>query len=194
MAIIFVLMPGLLFAENSHDGSTEMKSYLLLDDFTGEKSTLNTDWEGFTDQVMGGISEISVVRIPDADGNFIRMIGKVSLENNGGFIQVRLKLAHGAATFDASSYSGIRLVVRGVGTGYYIFLRTSRTILPWKYYAAPVPTVSEWRTADIPWDAFKPGDYGRMGELKVNRLKSIALVAYGEEFDARIDLKEIGLY
>ena len=163
-------------------------------DFTSEKSAVNTAWKGFTDQVMGGVSQMTVVRAADSDGPFIRMQGKVSLENNGGFIQVRLKLTSSGAPYDGRPFKGIRLLVRGEGSGYYIFLRTTYTLLPWKYYAAPIPVTSEWQTVDIPWEAFGSGDYGKMGKLKVNKLKSLALVAYGKEFDAKIDLKEIGLY
>ena len=168
--------------------------YLLLDDFTGEVSRLGTVWEGFTDQVMGGRSDMSVVRVPDPSGPYIRMQGNVSLERNGGFIQVRLKLAKESRTFDARSYRGIRLVVRGEDSGYYIFIRTSNTLFPWKFYKAPVPVTDEWQTVDIPWSAFGSGDYGRVAPLKISNLKSLALSAYGREFSARIDLKEIGLY
>ena len=182
----------------SVDGSdvegAAMAEYLLIDDFTGETSKLGTEWKGFTDQVMGGISEISVVRIPDSEGPFIRMQGSVSLENNGGFIQISLKLEKPGLYFDGTSYRGVRVKVRGEGSGYYIFIRNSSTLFPWKYYAAPVPVTEEWQTVDIPWEAFEPGDYGRMGEFKVKRLRSVALVAYGKEFNANVDLKEIGFY
>lgn len=171
-----------------------MGSYFLLDDFSGEQSAIGTDWKGFTDQVMGGVSQMSVTRVPDDDGNMLRMRGKVSLENNGGFIQVRLMLKSFLNPFDASEYEGLRVKVRGSGSGYYIFLRTNTMILPWKYLAAPVPVTEDWQVVDIPWSAFEPGDYGRVGRLKVHRLKSLALVAYGKEFDAAIDLAEIGLY
>jgi hypothetical protein len=173
---------------------TEIDRYLLLDDFSTDRSTLDTAWEGFTDRVMGGVSQISVLRIPDPQGTFIRMRGRVSLENNGGFVQIRLKLTSSLRCFDGSTYRGIRLRVRGEGSGYYIFLRTANTIVPWKYYAAPVPVDSDWQVVDIPWSDFEAGDYGRLGRLRTDRLRSVALVAYGKAFDAQVDLKEIGLY
>lgn len=171
-----------------------MGSYLLLDNFAAERSAIDTEWEGFTDRVMGGRSDMAVSKIPDPDGNYLRMQGKVSLENRGGFIQVRLMLKSSSKAFDAGDYQGIRVNVRGEGSGYYIFLRTNGMILPWKYFSAPVPVTGEWRQVDIPWSDFVPGDYGRSGKLKVDRLKSLALVAYGKEFDAMIEMREIGLY
>jgi hypothetical protein len=121
------------------------------------------------------------------------MSGAVSLDRNGGFIQIRLKLAKGKP-FDVSSYSGVRLKVRGKGSSYYLFLRTTSNILPWKFYKAKVPVAREWQTVDIPWEAFKGGDYGGISKLNLRKVKSIALTAYGEEFNAEIEMSEIGLY
>ncbi|MBI9102481.1 MAG: CIA30 family protein [Spirochaetales bacterium] len=171
-----------------------MNKFRLLDDFSQETSSLGTPWEGFTDQVMGGVSEISVLRVKNPDGNYIRMSGNVSLENNGGFIQVRLKLAEGLSVFDGSEYDGIRIRVRGEGNSYFLFLRTNTTLLPWQFYKAKIPVSEVWRTVDIPWDQFTKGDYGTFSKLRSNRVKSIALVAYGENFQAMVELTEIGLY
>jgi len=178
----------------SATGETDMESYFLLDDFSADRSAIGTEWKGFTDQVMGGVSDMIITRIPEADRTFVRMQGEVSLENNGGFIQIRLMLKSFLKPFNGSAYKGIRVKVRGKGSGYYIFLRTCSMILPWKYLAASVSVTDEWQEVDIPWSAFKQGDYGRVGKLRTNRLKSLALVAYGEEFEAMIDLAEIGLY
>jgi len=171
-----------------------MKDYLLLDDFADERSAINTEWRGFTDQVMGGVSTMAVVKVPGPEGRYLRMTGKVSLKNNGGFIQVRLMLRRSRLGFDARSYAGVRVTVRGHEEGYYLFLRTATMIFPWKYFAAPLSVTDEWRQVDTPWSAFKRGDYGRVGRLRVGALKSLALVAYGRELDARVELKEIGLY
>lgn len=189
-----ILLPFLLAWSFMGAGAQQPEGYLLLDDFSGDTSALGTGWEGFTDQVMGGRSEMSVVRIPDPAGPYLSMRGDVSLERNGGFIQVRLMLKNEDGYFDGSIYRGVRVVVRGEGAGYYIFLRTRGTRLPWKFYTAPVPVTEEWSTVDIPWSAFGPGDYGRMGPPDTGMLKSLALSAYGKEFTARLDVKEVGLY
>lgn len=171
-----------------------MKPYMLLDDFSSERSALNNLWEGFTDRVMGGVSDLSVEKVSDDQGHYIRMTGKVSLENNGGFIQIRQKLTNSLNVFDGSHYQGVRLKARGIGSHYYIFLRTTSTLLPWQYYSAEIDVNDTWNVVDIPWTAFKKGDYGNWGLLKANKLKSIAIVAYGDNFDAQIDVMEIGFY
>ena len=188
-----VLAVVLLFAV-AVNGVTDMIEYFLLDDFSTDRSTLDTEWEGFTDQVMGGVSEMSVVKASDDTGPYVRMRGRVSLDNNGGFIQIRLKLGRSGNFFDGEPYTGVRVEARGAGEGYYIFLRTADMVFPWKYYAAPIPVSEDWAVLDIPWSAFKPGDYGRSGKLRINKIKSLAVVAYGKEFEAEIDVCEVGLY
>ena len=170
-----------------------MEAVMLIDDFSTETSRLGTSWEGFTDRVMGGVSDMRVLRASDTGGNYVRMRGNVSTRNNGGFIQIRLKLTSGGV-FDGSSYNGLRVEVRGRGSGYYIFLRTSNTVLPWKFYKAAIPVTGDWQTVDIPWSAFEPGDFGRVGKLRTHRLTSVALVAYGKDFEAEVDLRELSFY
>lgn len=168
---------------------------LLLDDFQGDKPRAGLRWEGFTDRVMGGRSDMQSGIVPDGDERILRMSGRVSLENNGGFIQVRLKLADRPGAFDASGYAGVRLTVRGSGgEGFYLFARTRQTRLPWKYYSAPFSVDDQWRTIDIPWRAFQPGNYGSMGEFRSDLLLSIAVTAAFREFDPVLEVREIGLY
>jgi len=54
----------------------------------------------FTDQVMGGVSKGTMVRDAVAGRAAIRMRGDLSLENNGGFVQIAL-----AALFRSPSIS-----------------------------------------------------------------------------------------
>jgi hypothetical protein len=168
--------------------------YLKLDDFTGNRSTLGTAWEGFSDRVMGGTSELSSQVVTDGALRYLRMSGKVSTRNNGGFIQMRLLLGTDFSPFDGSRYNGVRLVVRGQGDGYYLHIRTAGMMLPWKYYAAPVGVSADWTMVDVPWSAFEKGDFGSMGKMSSGRLKSIAVVAAKKDFDALIEVSEIGLY
>ncbi len=61
----------------------------LLDYETEEKKITLKDWKFFSDQVMGGVSEGRISLKPDEGKFFLRLEGKVSTANNGGFIQVR---------------------------------------------------------------------------------------------------------
>lgn len=73
-----------------------------------------TQWSAVTDTVMGGVSSGSISRevLDDKTANVLR--GKVSLANNGGFVQMATNLALDPATsdtVDASDYDGIELDV-----------------------------------------------------------------------------------
>jgi hypothetical protein len=46
-------------------------------------------WVYLADTVMGGVSEGSANIIDTPEGKAIKLFGKVSTQNNGGFIQVR---------------------------------------------------------------------------------------------------------
>ena len=60
---------------------------MIFEDFN--KNSKESNWEFITDQVMGGVSSGSFNILKETNRSFLRMTGKVSLENNGGFIQVR---------------------------------------------------------------------------------------------------------
>jgi len=173
------------------------KDTLLLDDFqSGDgQSVFGTRWSGFSDRVMGGLSDLNLgyQRLPD-DSLSLRLSGEVRLENNGGFIQARLPLDKNGKRLDASQWAGVRVTARAQPGAYYIHLRTRATWLPWQYYGAKIPVTGaqEWMTMDIPFTAFE-GESTRRS-LDVSSLKSIGIVAYGEAFTADIEVTELAFY
>lgn len=73
-----------------------------------------TQWSASTDQVMGGVSSGSISREVFQDRNANVLRGKVSLENNGGFVQMATNLALDPSksdVVDASDFDGIELDV-----------------------------------------------------------------------------------
>lgn len=174
---------------------TTQAGLFLLDDFTDLNggSQLGTVWQGFTDGVMGGRSQMSAGIVPEVDP-YLRMTGTVSLENNGGFIQVRLPLADRRGDFDAREFSGLELEVRGAGDDYFLHLRTSRNRLPWAHYAAPLPVSVDWQTVRVPFDSFSAEYSIGRGGPDLRRLTSVAVVAGNAEFQADISVRRIALY
>ncbi|MEI8093104.1 MAG: CIA30 family protein [Spirochaetales bacterium] len=170
-------------------------SPFLLDDFSSSSSRLGTSWQGFTDRVMGGLSDMKVGTESEGGIPHLVISGQVSLKNNGGFIQAQLLLAHdGKPVFDARRYTGVRLLARVNSEGYYLFLRTSRNLFPWSFYMAPLPVTGEWQEVHVPFSQFTKGDFGAFFSLDLAELASVAVVAYKREFSARIDVREIGFY
>jgi len=165
---------------------------MLIDDFQSQdgRSAIGTAWQGFTDRVMGGLSEMQA-GYREVNGKAVLfMRGQVRLENNGGFVQVRLPLAD-RGSFDARDWDAIRLTVRASPGPYYIHLRTRDTRRPWAYYRAPIPVSEEWQTIDISFDSFQPESL--LAALNLEALISLGIVAYGERFDAELEIARLEL-
>jgi len=172
----------------------EKTSTYLIDDFSNADGTssLGTTWRMFTDRVMGGVSE-ATSGLEDLDGRrCLRLRGRVSLENNGGFIQVALSLTPSERPFDASEFKGVRAWVRGNGKTYHLHLRTTATRLPWQYYGAAFAAGEVWRQVDLPFDRFEPENLGT--KVDPAKLERVAVVAIGEEFEADIAVSRLEFY
>ncbi len=171
-----------------------LQNSLLIDSFSrpDARSELGTIWRGFSDQVMGGVSSARFTMSTIQDRKCIHLQGSVSLENNGGFVQVALDLNAEGNTLDAGSYQGIRLCVRGNGKSYYLHLRTAQTTRPWQYYAAPFSTSEEWLSVEIPFASFTKENLGV--ELDTSSLKRIAIVGAWDNFKADVAVCRLEFY
>lgn len=149
-----------------------------------------TRWRFFTDQVMGGVSTGGVTFAQEDGLNFARMTGRVSIANRGGFIQMRLDLV----SPPPADTTGVRLIVRGNGQRYFVHLRTGGTLLPWQYYQAGFEVTESWTEVRLPLDAFTASGALLRSVPKPGSLSSVAVVAYGRDHDARIDVREVGFY
>lgn len=159
----------------------------LIEDFTMQPETR---WRFFTDQVMGGVSTGGVAFANEDGQPFARMTGRVSTANRGGFIQMRLELA----TPPPKGTSGVRLIVRGNDQRYFVHLRTGGTVLPWQYYQAGFEVTESWSEVRLPLDAFEASGRLLRSAPAPGSLTSVAVVAYGRDHDARIDVREVGFY
>lgn len=167
---------------------------MLIDDFSNEDfvSALGTRWRSVSDQVMGGISEASVIHDVIGDRTCLRLRGDVRLENDGGFIQASLDLDPEGRTFDASRHKGIRLFVRGNGEQYSLHLRTKDSIRPWQSYRAHFTADREWEIVEIPFSKFAP--HRLEASLDPTALRRIGLVAIGRAFRADLAVARIEFY
>ena len=74
---------------------------LVLDKLdTPGKTTQGQIWSFFTDGVMGGKSSGKAIIENYMDKLCYRMKGNVTTENNGGFIQMRVRIEPSIASFD----------------------------------------------------------------------------------------------
>lgn len=178
----------------SEDKVQNSAQSLLIDDFTRDDglSTFGSRWNLLSDRVMGGVSTARS-RYDVVDGSrCLVMEGEVSLENNGGFIQVAHALQRNGRPFDAGGYRGIRLRVRGNDQPYYVHLRTAQSMLPWQYFSAPFRVESEWRLIDIPFDRFEP--QALSASLDKTALVRIAIVGAKKEYAAEVAISRLEFY
>jgi hypothetical protein len=164
-----------------------IEGHAMVEDFTMQPETR---WRFFTDQVMGGISTGSVTFAKEDGQTFARMTGRVSTANNGGFIQMQLDLT----TPPPDSATGVRIVVRGNSQNYFVHLRTGGTLLPWQYYQAEFSVTENWSEVRLPLTAFIASSAFLRDVPRLSSLTSLAVVAYGRDHDALIDVQQIEFY
>lgn len=171
----------------------ETESFLI-DDFSNGPgaSASGTQWRLFTDRVMGGVSDATSTLETIEGRRCLRLQGRVSLENNGGFVQVALPLSRGGRPFDAGRYKGIRIWVRGNGKTYHIHLRTGQARLPWQFFSAAFNAGAAWQAVELPFVRFKPENL--TDKLDPRGLERIALVAIGEKMDADVAVSRLEFY
>lgn len=164
----------------------------LIDDFSTYSGAAITPWVMFTDRVMGGVSqgraEVALVNGRRA----LRLRGTVSLERNGGFIQVARPLgARAGEALDARAYAGMVVQVCGVPGSYFLHLRTADTTAPWQYYAAQLQVTNDWADVQVPWESFRPASL--RARLDVSRLVRLGVVAATAAFEADLAVALVAL-
>ncbi len=150
------------------------------------------DWEYVADTVMGGVStgQITQTQIDGRDAT--RLTGTVSLENNGGFVQMAFDLAPRGKTFDASAHTGVEITLSGNNETYDLRLRTDQLERPWQSFRTEVTAASGWRTLRIPFTAFEP--HRTDATLDPARLRRFGVLAIGRVFQADIAVAGVRLY
>nr|WP_298859929.1 CIA30 family protein [uncultured Sulfitobacter sp.] len=152
---------------------------------------LRPDWEYVADTVMGGVSSGQITR-GDVEGrDAVHLTGTVSLENNGGFIQMAFDLAHGDI-FDASGWLGVEVDLRGFGSGYELRLRTDQLTRPWQSYRAVIEPSQEWQIVRLPWSTFEA--HRTDAAFDPARLRRLGILAIGAEMEADIAVSGIRFY
>lgn len=149
-------------------------------------------WQFIADGVMGGVSRGSMTRETIEGRQALRMRGRVSLENNGGFIQMALDLSPSGSAIDASDFSGIKIDVIGNGQTYNLHLRTTDIARPWQSYRQSFIADGTWETHRIPFTDFVP--HRIETPLDITRLRRIGVLAIGREFEADVSVGGIGFY
>ncbi|WP_299547179.1 CIA30 family protein [uncultured Tateyamaria sp.] len=152
---------------------------------------LDPKWEYVADTVMGGVSKGQAVHGVIQSQDATRLIGTVSLDNNGGFVQIAFDLAEGEV-FDASAFTGIALDVYGNGETYDLRLRTDALTQPWQSFRTDFTAPAEWTMIKVPFAAFSA--HRTDATFNAARLRRVGILAIGREMQADIAVSGVRLY
>lgn len=170
-----------------------VQNVLIIDDrTTGDyHSTSGNEWYLVTDGVMGGVSKGQLSPDVVESRPCLRMQGDVSLDDDGGFIQMVLNLSDDILQ-NVSDYTGMVLEIYGNEEQYNLHIRTQDTSLPWQSYRITFMAAPEWKTLYLPFAEFTPYRIDKM--LDIRRIKRIGVVAIGRVFQANVCIGKVGLF
>ncbi len=157
--------------------------------YIADDLALPSRWQTADDRVMGGVS-VAHLHI-DPQGFGACLSGHVSLENRGGFVQMKWPLPKNAADA-ATMMHGVFIEVRGNHEEYNLHLRTTQLWLPWQSYRHSFFADDHWTTLFLPFDAFQP--HSTTQSLNTQKIKTLAVVALGRVFEADVCVRKMGFY
>ena len=112
-------------------------------------------WQTVLDGVMGGRS---TGRISAGEGGTLQFTGELSLENNGGFSQIRTAVAQGLF----AGTKGLLMRVKGDGRTYQCDIRSSRArVMAGGYQRLFATKAGEWIEVEIPFDECTFNTFGQ---------------------------------
>jgi uncharacterized surface protein with fasciclin (FAS1) repeats len=112
-------------------------------------------WSTVLDGVMGGLS---TGKVSQPEAGILRWTGELSLENNGGFSQVRTAVKEGAC----DGAEGFVLEVKGDGRTYTFDVRVSNVRMMAGAFQQKFETKDgEWLQVRLPLDGFRLFSFGR---------------------------------
>ncbi|MDG2259647.1 MAG: CIA30 family protein [Paracoccaceae bacterium] len=153
---------------------------------------LNPKWKYVADGVMGGISKGGMQREMFRGRIATILRGGVSLDNNGGFVQIAFDLCDDGSGFDASDWDGIEFESCGNGEHYDIRLRTDQLTRSWQSFRTDFIAVSEWRCHRVAFEAVEA--HKTDARFDPEHLRRIGILAIGREFQAEVAVANVRLY
>jgi hypothetical protein len=193
--ILSAMSPALRWLDALADENPPVtRDRLVLSNFSGGSELVlpGASWRGFSDRVMGGVSDAEFTRALVAGKECIRLSGRVTRDSGGGFIQMALDLASRGKVFDGSRYSGVEFLVHGNDEDYNCHVRTADCGWYDESYRVTFRAESRWQRLRFAWTDFEPN--GITTALDPAKLQRIALLGWMRDFRADIALAEMALY
>ena len=150
-----------------------------------QNSDNNTSWYVYTDQVMGGKSELSA----NFDEGVVKLDGEVTTKNNGGFV----RLAHRPDEINKNA-KGIKFKAKGNNEAYEVHVTLKGMKMPpWSYLSKSFDVNDQWNEYQILFSDLKKN--GMMAaSMKPKNIREISIAGYGRDFSVDLELKDIELF
>ena len=146
-------------------------------------------WIVISDQVMGGVSTAVLQQDQRLNSKCSCLIGRTSLDNNGGFVQMKLDIARDPLRAD---YQGIFIELYGNAHDYNLHVKTTQLNRPWQSFRCTLSVEPQWTRFIVPYEQFEA--HRTDADLQPADITSVAIVAIGKEFDVDVCVRRLGFY
>ncbi len=156
------------------------------------RQLLDPKWEYVADNVMGGVSRGTLATGNVQDQRATRLTGEVSLDNNGGFLQMAFDFRPDGHAFDARGWLGVELDLRGNDETYDLRLRTCDLDRPWQSYRSSFVAPERWTAMRFAFSDLEA--YRTDAQFNPATLRRLGLVAVGREFTVDLSVRSAALF
>jgi len=146
-------------------------------------------WTVISDQVMGGVSSAALQQDDRHGSACTCLAGRTSLENNGGFVQMRLEMESGSARADCG---GLFIELYGAAHDYNLHVKTNQLDKPWQSFRCTLPVEPQWTRFLVPYAQLHA--HRTDAELQPADIKSVAVVAIGTAFEVNVCVRRFGFF
>lgn len=146
-------------------------------------------WMVISDQVMGGVSSALLQQDVRQNSSCSCLIGRTSLDNNGGFVQMKFDIKPSKLPAD---YQGVFIELYGNTHDYNLHVKTTQLSRPWQSFRCTVSVEPQWTRFILPYEQLLA--HRTDAKLQPADITSVAVVAIGQEFDVDICVRRLGFY
>lgn len=146
-------------------------------------------WSVISDQVMGGASSAELRQNNRHNSPCTCLIGRTSLENNGGFVQMKLEIKPDWLHPD---YRGLFIELCGAAHDYNLHVKTNQLNRPWQSFRCTLSVEPQWTRFIVPYAQLSA--HRTEAELQPADIKSVAVVAIGTAFDVDVCVRRFGFF
>ena len=149
----------------------------------------HSPWVAISDQVMGGESSGAIAHDEREGSPCTCLTGRTSLENNGGFLQMKLQIEPEESLAD---YDGLFIELCGPAHDYNLNVKTTQLEKPWQSYRCTLSIATQWTRFVVPYAALSA--HRTDVEFDSTKIRSVAVIAFGEAFDVEVCVRRFGFY